>query len=131
MQPKLIMTPLGQYDPVKWDGKNVSGYCPFGDRVLILPDGAADQTTGNVFIPEPMQERMSMAAETGVIVALGDAAFTRNFDRTGPWAGMRPAVGQRVGFERYSGSIRHGKDGRLYRVMDDKCVSDYEIPVPK
>lgn len=131
MQPKLIMTPLGQYEPVKWNGENASGCQPFGDRILVLPDGAAEQTTGNVFIPEGMQERMSMAAESGVLIAMGDTAFTRNFDRTGPWTGKRPEIGQRIGFERYAGSIRHGKDGRLYRVMDDKCISDYELPTPK
>ena len=124
MQPKLLMTPLGEYQPAKWNGKNTAGVRPFGDRVLILPDGAAEQTSGNVYIPEEMQERMAMAAETGILVAMGDDAWLWNSDRTRKLEGEKPKVGDRVGFERYAGSIRHGKDGRLYRVMDDKCVSD-------
>lgn len=123
MQPKLIMTPLGQYEPVKWDGKNTAGHHPIAERILVLPDGAAQQTSGNVFIPEEMQERMAMAAETGVLVEAAVDAWTRSADRTGPYRGRRPEPGQRVGFERYSGQIHHGKDGRLYRVMDDTCVS--------
>ena len=124
MKPKLLMTPLGQYEPVKWDGNNASGFRPFGDRVMVLPDTAAEQTTGLVFLTEEMQERNSWAAETGVLVGIGEGAWYWNSDRTRRFEGKKPEVGQRVGFERYAGSVRHGKDGRLYRVMDDKCISD-------
>lgn len=122
MQPKLIMTPLGQYAPAKWEGANGSGIKPIGDRVLVLPDGAAEKTAGNVFITEDQQERMSMAAETGVLVDMGDEAFKWNSDRSRLFEGSKPEVGQRVYFERYAGAVHHGKDGRLYRLIDDKCV---------
>lgn len=125
MKPKLLMTPLGQYEPAKWDGENLSACRPIGDRVLILPDGAAEQTGGNVFLPQDMQERMSMAAETGVLIAVGDGAWYWNSDRTRRFEGSKPKPGDRVGFERYAGSVRHGKDGKIYRIMDDKCVSDW------
>lgn len=123
MKPNLIMTPLGQYEPAKWKGKNESGHHPIAERVLILPDGAADQTSGNVFVPEHIQERMAMAAENGVLVEAAVDAWTRSADRTGPYQGRRPEPGQRVSFQRYSGQIHHGKDGKTYRVMDDICIS--------
>ena len=122
MQPKLVMTPLGQYEPAKWSGRNTAGLQPIAERVLVLPDGAAEQTSGNVFLPEEMQERMAMAAESGVVVAIAEDAWTRSADRSGPYLGRRPEAGERVAFERYAGQIHHGKDGRLYRLMDDTCV---------
>ena len=122
MQPKLVMTPLGQYEPAKWDGKNKSGIRPIGDRVLVLPDAAAEHTSGNVFITEEMQERMSIAAETGILVEMGDEAFKWNSDRSRRFEGAKPEVGQRVYFEKYAGSTHHGRDGKRYRLIDDKCV---------
>ena len=123
MQPKLILTPLGQYTPVEWNGLNEAAFTPLGDRVLILPDGAAEETSGGIALPQELLERMAMAAETGVLVELGDAAWTWNSDRTRLFGGSKPQPGQRVRFERYAGSMHHGPDGRIYRVMDDKCVA--------
>ncbi len=123
MTPKLVMTPLGQYEPAKWNGVNESGIGPFADRVLILPDGAAEQTSGGVDLPEELVDRMTQAAETGVLIAMGPDAWLWNSDRTRRLEGEKPKVGQRVIFERYAGSFQHGPhDGRKYRIMDDKCV---------
>lgn len=122
MKPKLLMTPLGQYEHVQWNGKNTSGITPIGDRVLILPDCAVGVTSGNVHIPQELQERMSMAAESGVLVAVGDGAWFWNSDRTRRFEGTRPTAGQRVYFERYAGAVHHGKDGKMYRLADDKVV---------
>jgi co-chaperonin GroES (HSP10) len=123
MQPKLILTPLGQYAPAKWGGQNTSGVEPIAERVVVLPDAAAEQTAGSVHITEEMQERMTMAAESGVLVAAAIDAWSRSADRTGPYKGRRPEVGERVKFERYAGAVHHGVDGRLYRVMDDTCIA--------
>lgn len=123
MRPKLLMTPLGQYAPAKWSGVNESGIAPIGDRVLILPDSAADQTEGGVFVTDEQRERMDQAAETGILVAMGQDAWLWNSDRTRKYEGTKPQVGQRVIFERYAGSFNHAADGRRYRLMDDKCVA--------
>lgn len=131
MRPKLLMTPLGAYMPVEWNGKNESGFKPIGDRVLILPDKAADETSGHVFVPEDIQERMTMAAETGVLVAMGESAWFWNSDRTRRFEGEKPVIGQRVRFERYAGAMHHGADGQRYRVMDDKCLSGVEELAPE
>lgn len=122
MQPKLLKTTVAEYKPAVYSGENECGWCPIGDRVLILPDEAADKTSGGVFIDPRTIERGSMAAETGVVVENGDAAFLWNSDRTRPFAGYKPQPGDRVAFERYAGQLLLGVDGRLYRVMDDRCV---------
>ena len=122
----IVMTPLGQFVAVLWNGKNESGILPIGDRVLILPDGYADKI-GSIIVDDKQQGDKSKAAETGVLVAIGDGAWTWNSDRTRPFSGTLPQVGQRVWFERYAGSEQHGDDGRLYRLMDDKCVGGLRV----
>jgi chaperonin GroES len=130
MQPKLIaarqhariLTPLAEYEPAQWKGKNTSGIIPIGDRVLVLPDKAPEKTAGGVLMTEQQQDRDGLAAETGILVAIGEAAWKWNSDRTRLFEGTKPEVGQRVWFERYAGSVQYGKDGTAYRIMDDKAV---------
>ena len=127
MQPRglnksVVLTPLAQYVPAEWSGKNESGIYPIGDRVLVLPDKAIEETSGGILMTDQKRDTDGMAAETGVLVALGEAAWKWNSDRTRPFDGTRPEVGARVWFERYAGSIQYGMDGRAYRLMDDKCI---------
>lgn len=125
MQPKLlrVRTPLGEFDAHVWDGVNASGYRPMGDRVLVLPDQASEQTSGGIFLDESTRERVTAASETGVMVAMGDEAFLWNADRRRRWEGEKPKPGDRVYYERYAGTIVHGDDGLIYRVMDDKAIA--------
>lgn len=122
MEAKLLKTTQAEYVPATFDGKNESGYRPIGDRILVLPDSAAEKSSGGVFIPETVSEQQSYAAETGIIIELGDTAFTWNADRTRPFTGERPKAGDRVFFDRYSGGVLKGRDGKLYRFMDDKAI---------
>lgn len=124
----VVLTPLARYTPAQWSGKNESGIYPIGDRVLILPDPAIEETEGGILMPDQKQDTDGLAAETGVLVALGEAAWKWNSDRTRPFDGARPDVGQRVWFERYAGSVQYGVDGRAYRLMDDKCVGAVADP---
>lgn len=128
MQPKLMVankrfrTPVGEYEPAQWKGKNTSGIAPIGDRVLVLPDKAPEKSAGGIDFLPTQQDRDGLAAETGVLVAVGEAAWKWNSDRTRPYDGTKPQVGQRVWFERYAGSVQYGVDGVAYRLMDDKCI---------
>lgn len=123
MQPKLLKTTVAEYLPAVWEGKNESGWEPVGDRVIILPDVAAEQTTGKIYLDAGTRERATMAADTGLLIALGDAAFAWNSDRTRPYDGRKPKPGERVTFERYAGQLVLGDDGSVYRVCDDKCIA--------
>lgn len=123
MTPKLVKTEIAQYAAGEWSGKNTSGIRPIGDYILVLPDQAVDKTKGGIFLPEDLNERQSMAAQSGIIVALGDGAFTWNSDRTRPFSGQRPLPGDRVHFARYSGQKVIGHDGANYLIMDDKAAA--------
>lgn len=126
MQAK-VLTPVGEFDAAVWQGRNTSGIQPFGDRVLVLPDQATTQTMGGLFIPPETIERIAEAAETGVLVAIGEGAWAWNGDRTRRYEGVKPAPGQRVYFERYAGGKFHGRDGLVYRLMDDKCIGGFAV----
>ena len=119
----LIMTPLAQYEPADWNGKNESGMLPIGDYVLLVPDKAPEQSGGGVLFTDQKRDIDGQAAETGVLVAAGENAWKWNADRSRPFDGTKPQVGQRVWFERYAGFTHHGKDGVAYRLLIDKCIS--------
>lgn len=122
MQPKLLKTTLAEYTPATYNGKNESGWKPVGDRVIVLPDEASDKSSGGVFIDPRTVERGTMAAESGVIVAVGDSAFLWNQDRSRAYEGYKPQPGDRVTFERYAGQLQLGDDRKHYRIMEDRCI---------
>ena len=82
MKPKMIKTRQAEYLPAEFTGEDQAGFSPIGDRVIVLPDAIAEKTSGGVFLDEDLQERMAYAAETGVMIAVGDDAFTWNSDST-------------------------------------------------
>ena len=121
MKPRLLTTRRAEYIPAPYFGKNESGCTPIGDRVLVRPDIAAS-SSGNIKLPQEVQDRAQLAGGTGVLIARGDDAFFWNTDRTKLWSGYRPSEGDRVYFERYAGKVILGDDGVEYRLMDDKCI---------
>lgn len=130
MRPKLVTTERGaQYVPQHWAGDNTSGWRPIGDTVLVLPDIGAETagTSGSIYLPGDIQERNSLASESGVIVAIGDGAFVRNSARTGTFVGTAPEPGDRIIFARYSGRVVQGADGSTYRMMSDDCIAGVQI----
>jgi co-chaperonin GroES (HSP10) len=126
LQPKIITDGGQHYDMVEWAGRNTSGIKPFGDRVLVLPDQPATKY-GSILLPAVEIERAALAAETGVLVASGDGAWYWNSDRTRKYEGTKPVAGDRVYFERYAGAQYRGKDGVVYRLMDDKSVGGFQV----
>jgi len=122
---RLLRTSVGTYKAAEWSGENTSGCWPIGDSVLVLPDEAATKI-GGIHLADDSVEKMTMAAESGVIVALGDGAFEWTADRMRRWSGYRPQVGDRVRIERYAGGLQVGNDGRTYRLMTDKCIGAIE-----
>lgn len=122
MQAKLLKTEQAEYVESQWNGQNDSGYEPFGDRVLVMPDQAAAKSSGGIQLPDDLVERLAEASETGIIIAMGDGAFVWNSDRSRPYTGTKPTPGTRVYFDRYSGGKVRGDDGKFYRCMDDKAI---------
>lgn len=117
MQPHLIKGIHAEYVPAQWGGKDTSGVRVVGKTVLVLMDECAATTTGGVSLPEDLIERMSMAAESGVLVSCAAGAFLLNEDGT-KWSGPKPIPGDRVYIEKYAGKQIKGRDGKTYRIMD-------------
>jgi chaperonin GroES len=91
-------------------------------------DVCAEKNSGSILLPPDVVERFTMGSETGVIVKCGGGAFLLNEDMT-PWTGTKPAPGDRVYVEKYSGKQIRGTDGKVYRLMSYNCVGAvYEIP---
>lgn len=122
MQAKLFKTTLAQFKPAIFSGTDTSGLNPIGDRVLVLPDKSAEKMESGLHLPEDIVARHTLAAEAGVLVAVGDGAFKWNADRSTPFYGRTPKVGDRVAIERYSGQLFHGLDGEIYRLMESACI---------
>ena len=123
MQPKLLKSSQKhEFIPAFFTG-NHSGYEPVGYHILVLPDMAAEKSSGGIDLPPEFVERATMAAETGILVALGPDAFIWNGDRSRKSEGERPKPGDRVYIQRYSGQVMFGEDGVFYRVMDYNCVA--------
>jgi co-chaperonin GroES (HSP10) len=123
MEIRLLKTMLGQYVQAEWDGVDRSGWVPVGDNVAILPDKPADVSAGGVILGSDQQrERTMFAAETGILISLGDDAFSWNSDRSRRFEGERPQPGSRVVFKRYSGVTFYGDDGEMYWIMSDHCI---------
>lgn len=117
MQPHLIKGIHADYEPAKWSGKDTSGIRTVGKTVLVLMDKCSPTTTGGVSLPEDLVEKMSMASDSGVLVAVSPGAFLLNEDMT-PWSGEKPKPGDRVYVEKYAGKQVNGLDGETYRIMD-------------
>jgi chaperonin GroES len=132
MQPKLLKSSqLGEFIPAEFNGVNESGYEPVCDRVLVLPDMASARTTGGIELPAELVDRHTMAAETGVIVAVGPEAFKWTPDKTREWTSYKPKPGDRVYIQRYSGQVMLGEDGKFYRLMDYTCCGAVKKTAPK
>jgi co-chaperonin GroES (HSP10) len=123
MQPKLLKTEHAGYVPQTWSGANTSGWRPFGDAVLVLPD-VASETMGDkglIHLPKDLQDRNSLASESGILIATGEGTFSKVAETE------RPKPGERVLFARYSGRRFMGKDGAVYLCMTDDCIGAAEI----
>ena len=130
MQPHLIKGIHADYIPAQWSRSDTSGIRVVGKTVLVLMDKCSPKTTGGVDLPDDLIEKMSMAAESGVLVAVSPGAFLLNEDMT-PWIGEKPKPGDRVYIEKYAGKLVKGRDGETYRIMDYSCIgATYDSPNP-
>ena len=124
---------------------NKSGIYPVGKHVLVFPDEIKAETKGGILIPETEITRHQQAVSTGLVVAMGEDAYThgvtdiyraidgvlklveRHVDRT---VSQYAKVGDRVVFSKFSGKEIPGMDGKEYRLMNDtdiSCLADESV----
>lgn len=128
----LLKGTQAEFTRETYTGRNEAGVRPIGTSVLILMDQCADKSSGGVLLPPEKIAQMNMASESGVIVAVGNAAFAYYDDGT-KWTDYKPKPGDRVFTERYGGREIMGRDGKTYRMMTYTCVGgiEDEQPAPK
>lgn len=100
---------------------NPSGIFPTEYKVLIQPIAVEEKTKGGIILPDEHKDRAQFAQQIGTLVALAPLAFT--YDK---WEGVqdrKPKVGDKVLFAKFAGFAHEGKDGKTYRVVNDKDVS--------
>lgn len=91
---------------------NSSGIMPQGDRVLVQVEEIEEVTEGGIVIPLSEKEKHEQAQMAAVLVATGQDAWN-DYER--PFA----QPGERVLYQRHSGIQLRGKDGMLYRIVND------------
>ena len=118
MQPKLLQMEHALYLVEEWNGENDSGLIPWGDLILVRSDECAPYTAGGMLHTDEVRERMTMATQTGIIVAMGTEAFA--FTLGGKRMGddvPRPKIGDRIWHPKYAGDLYQGFDKKAYRMM--------------
>jgi co-chaperonin GroES (HSP10) len=111
------LRPTAQNRPREALTGNPSGWKPLELHVLVLPDTpSALSSSGLIHLPDEAVETAWYAQHLGTLVAVGGKAF---YD----WPEAdRLAPGARVHINRYQGQIIEGRDGRKYRLMNDKDI---------
>lgn len=100
--------------------QNASGIHPTEYKVLIAPKEVEQVTPGGIIIPNEHREKQEHAQQEGVIVEVSPIAF--EFELW-PQAARKPEPGDRVLFAKYAGFQWEGKDGKPYRIVNDKDVT--------
>jgi len=125
MRERLLATKDANYEVAEYEGINESGYNPVGDLIVVMVDTVSEYVgqSKSIVMTEESKSRMDHGAKSGVIVAVGDDAFTWSSDRKRPFGiGRKPKPGDWVLFVRYAGEQHTGRDGKQYRIMSDNSV---------
>jgi chaperonin GroES len=103
------------------EGGNPSGIRPTEFKVLVLPKQVEEKTAGGILLPDQHKDREQFAQQEGTIIAVAPLAFTyaskEEWERAG---GQPPKVGDRVSYAKFAGAVIKGKDGKDYRMVNDK-----------
>jgi len=113
---------------------NKSGIHPILDRVLIKPDEIEKKTDGGIIIPDTVSDLHAMAQSIGTFVEAGPDAYTQYTDvwrysdgtsatMTRGYKGVPCKPGDKVAYARYGGLQVEGKDGQVYRLMNDEDIT--------
>lgn len=100
---------------------NPSGINPVEYKCLVSPTEVSGKI-GNIFIPDEHKDREQFAQMEGVLVAVSPLAFT--YADKADWGDAEmPKPGDRVLFAKFAGVKVKGKDGKDYRIINDKDLS--------
>jgi chaperonin GroES len=92
---------------------NTSGLVPCEYKILIQPDETEQMSSGGIVLATTTTEKEKMAQVRGKLIAVGGNAFE-------DWKGRIPQVGDAIWYAKYCGYVIKGRDGREYRLANDK-----------
>lgn len=95
---------------------NNSGVRVTGAKVLVKPEPIEEVTKGGIVIASTIRERSQLKQTRGELVDVGPLAGE---DQGEPW--VKP--GDTVMFARYGGIVLKGKDGEVYRILNDEDIT--------
>lgn len=101
--------------------KNESGINPTEYKVLIAPVEVDQKTKGGIIIPDETKDRDQFAQMKGMLIAVSPLAFT--YDDWNGQDAAKPKPGDSVLFAKYAGAVVDGKDGKKYRIVNDKDIA--------
>lgn len=122
MKERVFKTKIAEFVTHEWTGENPSGLTPPNDMVVVIVDYVPEKTKGGILMPEQAKDDYTRGSELGVLVACGPAAFKWDRDRHRPWEGWTFKPGDHIAFQRYAGQDVFGKDGKIYRLMQDSAI---------
>jgi co-chaperonin GroES (HSP10) len=109
--------------PVPGFPANPSGFKPTEYKVLVEPLEVSDKI-GSFFIPPTTKDREQFAQTQGTVIAVSPLAFS--YASKDEWAAVGaapPKPGDVVVFAKFAGMEWNGKDGKKYKVINDKDIT--------
>lgn len=96
------------------------GIEPTEYQVLIVMAEKAEKTAGGIILTADSHEKAQWGADHGRLLAVSPLAFTYEKD----WGQARkPQIGDVVFAGRFPGDEIIGRDGRKYRLCEDRAIS--------
>lgn len=102
-------------------------------KVLVLMPQLEPVSIGGIHMADTTKDKEELAQTTGMLVAVSPMAFQfadwpRDANGEFLHKDLIPTPGDLVRFKQYAGGEWRGKDGRNYRIIDDKEVFGIEWP---
>ena len=98
---------------------------PTGWRILVLPFKMNEKTKGGLLITESVIERQQVAAQTGLVWAMGAQCYAdKERYPSGPWC----KKGDWVVFARYAGSRIQIEGGEVRLLNEDEVLATVKDP---
>jgi chaperonin GroES len=108
---------------------NESGWQALDYKVIVKKDKVEEKTAGGIIVPEDAKNQEEWNVQTGIIVSMGELAFTDGRFSDGDTIKhlQRPKPGNRVITKEFAGLRFIGDDGEPYMVFNDKEIAGVKL----
>ena len=115
---QAISTPCETQPEAQHMQKNASGVRPQMYKVVVQLPEVEEKTGAGLLLPSEFRNKQQLEGDTGVIIAVGQSAFTNREE----FPHSPPRVGDKVFFQRWSGMLIE-RNGVRFRLMEDRDVA--------